>query len=363
MGLRDWTAKWTEAKAAKALDARLTAIAADTDRSFRDEIEEWTAAGRDRPALIGPAATLAYRDLYGEANRWGRWAILHGIAAGEPVVLLATARPDRFAAFVGLASVGVAPAFLDPTLAPQAVAAAIGALRPAHVVVDADLLATFEAAAPHLAHPCAVWINGPHSMAYRRIDEALAELAPVRLTGRDRRRIAHTATAVLVVHADADHRPHVERLDHGRLMAVSMELGTLLGATRDDRLAVIETRLTLESLVAPVIALAAGAGCRLVTAHAEPDPLDAAVAFRPTMLFVDDPAPPVPAPSLRLVLTRAGTAPVEAALGDATLDDTTLHDTGVVRRRFAIRRDGDDVHLVVDGRDIRLPPPDAAMRS
>lgn len=353
MGLRDWTAKWTEAKAAKALDARLAAIAADADRSCRDEIEEWTAAGRDRPALIGPAETLAYRDLYGEANRWGRWAILHGIAAGEPVVLLAGARPVRFAAFVGLASVGVIPAFLDPTLTADAIAAAIGALRPAHVVVDGDLLAAFETAAPHLAHPCAVWIHGPHSMAYRRIDEALAELAPVRLIGRDRRPIAHGATAVLVVHADADHRPHVERLDHGRLMAVSMELATLLGTTRDDRLAVIETRLTLESLLAPVIALATGAACRLVAALAEPDPLDAAAAFRPTVLFVDDPAPAVPAPSLRLILTRAG----------AVTADTVLDETGVVRRRFAIRRDRDDVHLVVDARDIRLPPPEAAMPS
>jgi hypothetical protein len=352
MGLRDWTAKWAEAKAAKALDARLAAIAADTGRSLRDEIEEWTAAGRDRPALVGAAGTLAYRDLYGEANRWGRWAILHGLAVGEPVVLLATARPERFAAFLGLASVGVAPAFLDPTLAPEAVAAAIGALHPAHVVVDGDLLDLFEAAAPHLAHPCAVWIHGPHAMAYRRIDEALAELSPVRLIGRDRRPIAHGATAVLVVHADADHRPHVERLDHGRLMAVTMELAALLGATRDDRLAVIETALSLESLIAPVIALAVGAPCRLVAATREAAPLDAAAAFRPTVLFEEAPTAPLPAPSLRLALATHAAPP-----------PATVPDGAVLHRRFALRRDGDDVHLTIDDRDIRLPPPEVAISS
>ena len=347
---RDWIARRAEARAAASLDARLAAVAADAAagrRTLRDEIEEWAAEGRDRTAIAGRDTALAFRDLYAEANRWSRWAILHALAPGEPVVLLAAASPHRFAAFVGLSSVAVVPAFLDPTLEPQGLAAAIGVLRPAHVVVDAALLGLFEAAAPHLAHACSVWVHGPHPMAYRRIDEALAGLSPVRLGGRDRRPVAPDATAVLVVHADADHRPHVERLDHGRLAALAMELGPLLGATRDDRLAIVETSLSLETLIAPTVAFAFGAPCRLVPSAGEDAPLEAALAFRPTLLYCDDRIDLSPAPGLRVRLSTR------------LLDDAEPA-PGLAHRRFALRRDGDDLHLLLDGRDIRLPPPGAS---
>ena len=345
--LRDWLAGRAEARATASLDARLAAVAAEAAagrRTLRDEIEEWAAEGRDRTAIADGTTALAFRDLYAEANRWSRWAILHAVAPGEPVVLLAAASPHRFAAFVGLSSVAVVPALLDPTLEPQGLAAAIGVLRPAHVVVDTALLALFEAAAPHLAHSCAVWVHGPHPMAYRRIDEELAGLSPVRLAGRDRRPLAPDATAVLVVHADADHRPHVERLDHGRLATLAAELGSLLGATRDDRLAIVETSLSLETLIAPTVALAFGAPCRLVASADEAAPLDAAFAFRPTLLLCDDRIDRADATALRLRLTTRPLDPADLA-------------PGLRRRRFALRRDHDDLHLRLDECEIRLPSP------
>lgn len=340
---KDWAARRAEARAEKALAARLTAIAADPTRTLRDEIEEWAAEGRDHPALIGrDGETLAFRDLYADANRWARWAIVEGIGKAEPVVFLFPPRPQRFAALVGLGAVGAVPAFVDPGLSPQAIAAAIGAIRPSRIVVEASLLPLFEAAVAHLALACTVWVHGDHPMAYRRLDEALAGLSAVRLTGRDRRALRHADPAVLVVLARPDGRPHVEHLDHGRVLMIAAELADLVGATRDDRLTVIETRPSLATLLAPTIALADVAACRLLPAAAEPDELG-----DPTLLHLDDlPATAlVAAPRLLLVDVDDPTAPDRLA---------AIAPPGGLRR-WGVRCEGPEVFLEVEGRRVPLP--------
>lgn len=340
--LREWAAERASRRAEKTLGTRLAAVAADPTRSLREEIEEWAAEGRDRPALIGTAETLAFRDLYASANRWSRWAIVNAVAPAEPVVLLFAPRPERFAALVGLAGVGAVPAFVEPKLEPRAVAAAIAAIRPSHLVVDAALLPQFEAAAAHLTHACTVWVHGPHPMAYQRLDQALAALSAVRLTGRDRRRLRHPDPAALVVVRTADGRPHIEHLDHGRLLMLTGELAGLVGAERDDRLAVVETRLSLATLLAPTIALARGAPCRLLAAEET-----SAGLGNPTLLHLDDvPAEPFAA-TPRLVLTDTDDVDALARLTAAAPTDGL--------RRWAVRCDGPDVFVEVDRRRVTLP--------
>ncbi|NLH79317.1 MAG: AMP-binding protein [Phyllobacteriaceae bacterium] len=347
--LARWTAKWSTARATKSIDARLAAIANTPDRSLRDEVEEWAAEGRDRPALIGAEETLAYRDLYARSNRWARWAIVHGVGAGDPVVLLFPPRPERFAALVGLTAVGAVVGFADPRLPPSTLAAAIGAIRPAHVVVDATRLDRFEAAAAHLAHACTVWVHGAHGMAYQRIDEALAEFSAVRLIGPDRRRLDHAAPCLLVVEARDDGRPHVERLDQGRLTMLACELAGLVGASRDDRLTVVEDTLTLETLLAPVIALARGAPCRLCDAR-HPAPLG-----EPTLLHLDAAwREPLPL-SVRLLVTSARGPLALAEIADVV--------TEIRPRRWRLFHEAERIVLDLDDRRIVLPLAADAIRS
>lgn len=347
--LERWTAKWSEARAVKSLDARLAAIAGAPERTLRDEVEEWAAEGRDRPALIGAGETLAYRDLYAQANRWARWAIVHGVEPGDPVVLLFPPRPERFAALAGLTAVGAVLVFADPRLAPETLAAAIGTIRPVHVVVDATRLDRFEAAAAHLRHACTVWVHGPHAMAYQRIDEALATFAAVRLIGRDRRRLDHADPCLLVVEARDGGRPHVERLDQGRLLMIASEFAGLLGVGRDDRLTIVEDTLTLETLLAPVIALARGAPCRLCDAH-RPVPLG-----EPTVLHLDAAwREPLPL-SVRLLVTSARGPLALAELADVVAE--------IRPRRWRLSHQDDRIVLDLDDRRIVLPLAADAIRS
>lgn len=336
----EWIGAWKADRERAAVERRLEAAAAE-GRALRDEVEEWAAAGRERPALVGTGETLSFRELYERANRWSRFAIVQGVASAEPVALFFSARPERTAAWLGLSAVAAVPTLVDPSLDAEDIARAIDALKPRRLVVEGGLLPRFEAAARHMGHPCEVWVHGPHDMAYPRLDETLDGLSAVRLVGRDRRRIDRDMPCLALVARDADDgRIRVFHVDHGRLAALLVELPTLFGLGRDDRLAARETSTSLESLIAPLAALSAGATCRLLGAD---DGLDDGAA---TVLHRD--AAPFGPADLPVIVAGS------PAADDA--DHPAL-------RRWRLRRDGDAIALHLDGMAIALPGGVGAMRS
>src|SRR5471032_1245123 len=84
------------------------------------------------PALIGCDETLAYAGLAARANRYARWALGEGVAAGETVALLMPNRPDYAALWLGLTQIGCVVALLNTNLAAHSIASA-GAR---HLIVD-----------------------------------------------------------------------------------------------------------------------------------------------------------------------------------------------------------------------------------
>jgi fatty-acyl-CoA synthase len=258
MGLWDTAAdKIALARDRRAVARRLAELDVAPTQTLRDEIEEWAAEHRARLALVSVdgAEQLSFEDLVGHAARWARWCILHGVARGEPVALLMANRPERVAAWLGVAASGAIAALLDPTRDGVALAAAITAIAPRHLVVDGPLLPRFETAAPHLRVAAAVWVHGPHTMAYPRLDEALAELSPERLRPADRRPIAASDEALWVVDATGTS----VRLDHRRAIRRLHAAAAALGLIRDDRLHLPDLGLA-DPAAALTAALAATAG-------------------------------------------------------------------------------------------------------
>lgn len=286
----------------------------DPAATLRDEIEEWAAEHGDRLALAATDGSerTSFAALAGRAHRWARWAILHGAAPGEPIALLVANRPERVAAWLGLAEAGATAMVIDEGLDGPALAAALTRLAPRRIVVDAALLSRFETATPHLALMAAVWVHGPHAMAYPRHDEALADLSPERLRPADRRAVTASDPAVgfiddagtmVLDHADALHALHAA--------AAALRLGV------DDRLFVTPAT-GLSAVLAPGIGLAAGA---LGLLGADTTALaDALARHRPTVLALGpDDAPPAASP--RRIL---GLGPATAGRRDLVWDGAGL---------------------------------------
>ncbi|MDK9696310.1 MAG: AMP-binding protein [Siculibacillus sp.] len=222
------------ARTRREIARRLAELDVAPHRTLRDEIEEWAAEHGRRPALVSAdgAERMTHDDLAGRAARWTRWTILHGAARGEPVALLMANRPERVAAWLGVAASGAVADVVDPALAGETLAAAITDAAPRLLVVDAGLLPRFETAAPHLSVMTAVWVHGPHAMAYPRLDEALADLSAERLRPADRRSLAATDTALRTRTASGAS----ERVDHRTAIRAMHAAAAACGATRADRL-------------------------------------------------------------------------------------------------------------------------------
>jgi fatty-acyl-CoA synthase len=287
----------------RAVARRLAEIEATPSHTLRDEIEEWVAAHGPRPALVAADGSekTSYAGLADRAHRWARWTILHGVGRGDRLALLMTNRPERLAAWLGVAETGAVAAVLDPTLDGAALAAAITLTGAAHLVVDATLLARLERAAPHLTALVAVWVHGPHPMAYMRIDEALEELSGERLRPADRRTVAPGDDALWLLGA----APEPLALDHRRVIRAMHAASAAAGARADDRLLVDETRLDdAAGLLAPGVGLTTG-GLAVLRPAETPTPLaDDLARHRPTLFAAGlRPGEPLdPPPRLALAL-------------------------------------------------------------
>lgn len=254
--------EWAYARGILSVLRRVTPIARDRDRTIRDEIEEWAAEWKERPALISDRERLTYRELFAHANRWARWAILHGVEKGDRVALLMPNRPEYMAAWIGIAMAGGVTALLNTNLSGEILAHSLTVATPRHVVVDAALLPLFETAAPHLAHPAAVWVHGPHSMAYLRIDEALEELSTAPLGPRDRRALTQTDDCVWIYTSGTTGLPKAARLNHYRVLAIMNGFSAACRATADDRIYVAQPMYhSAGGILAPGIVLTVGGAC------------------------------------------------------------------------------------------------------
>lgn len=315
---RDGIATW---RGRGVVARRLASLEGARTRDLRDEVEEWLAEFADRPALAAARGreALTFRGLFEAANRWSRWAILHGAGPGERIALLYPDRPERFAALLGIAATGGVATLLDPALAGADLAAALETARPERIAVDAHHLARFETATPHLRLAAAVWVDGPHAMAYPRLDEARLDLSGERLRPADRRALApERACLRFVGHPD---RAPID-LDHRGALRAMHAVSAACGARRDDRLGLAGDRSGgLEAALAPGLALTVGAVC--VTGLDGAALAEDAARHDCTLLHLDRataaatpaPSPAAPSTTPRLVAAAGSTpAPLARAL-------------------------------------------------
>ena len=96
--------------------SRLKRVTASPTRTIGDYLERWAGEHADRPALIGQAESLTYRELEARANRYARWALARGLGKGDAVCLMMSNRPEFVAIWLGFARVGVATALINTNL-------------------------------------------------------------------------------------------------------------------------------------------------------------------------------------------------------------------------------------------------------
>src|SRR5271170_1412025 len=133
-------------------------------------IEELAAHLNDSPALLSERESLTYRELAERSNQYARWALDQGIAKGEVVCLLMTNRPEYFAIWLGITSVGGVVALLNTNLIGPSLVHCIDVVSSKHLIVAGEFIDALTSALSSLTAPPEIWIHGIDHASYQRID-------------------------------------------------------------------------------------------------------------------------------------------------------------------------------------------------
>jgi fatty-acyl-CoA synthase len=182
----------------------------------------------DRPALLADTGSLSYADLAARMHRYARWTLREGIGAGDVIALLLPNCPDYVAIWLGITSVGGVVALINTNLDAAAVAHAVAAVAPAHIIAGAAL----EAAVP--AGP-RVWSHGAGGIA-PRLDTLIETLPSEPLDDTERRPPALADLALYIYTSGTTGLPKAARVSHRRVAEWSFWFAGMIDTQPDDRM-------------------------------------------------------------------------------------------------------------------------------
>jgi fatty-acyl-CoA synthase len=211
-------------------------IARNRYRVLPTVIEEVAARMGDAPALLSDRESLTYAALVHRANQYARWALDQGLAKGDVVCLLMTNRPEYFAIWLGIASVGVAVSLLNTNLVGASLAHCIRIVSPKHIVVSAEFVGTLIQVHPQLGVSPEVWTHGHEDASYRRIDRDIERYPGDALNAGERRTPAIEDLALLYLYVRHNRLAQSRKVSHARVMQWSHWFAGMMEVRPSDRM-------------------------------------------------------------------------------------------------------------------------------
>lgn len=99
----------------------------------------------EQTALVGPMGRMTYRELIGEAARWGNAFLRAGLTRGERIAFVLDDTPTFPAAFYGAVRVGLVPVLLNIQTKPDVMQFFLSDSGARLALVEAELAAEFDA--------------------------------------------------------------------------------------------------------------------------------------------------------------------------------------------------------------------------
>jgi fatty-acyl-CoA synthase len=230
----DPAAKSTSKAWLRALE--LTApIAHNPSRILSTVVAERAEERGNTPALLSDRECMSYRSLAERSNQYARWAIEQGIAKGDVVGLLMTNRPEYFATWLGITSVGGVVALLNTNLVCAGLAHCINIVSPKTLIVSEELLDPLIQVLSQLEQNPSVWTHGVESSPFARID-TLVDRLPGAMNPSERPPVTIDDRALCIYTSGTTGRPKAANVSHARIMQWSHWFAGMMGAGTTDRM-------------------------------------------------------------------------------------------------------------------------------
>jgi fatty-acyl-CoA synthase len=211
-------------------------IARNRYRTLPTVIEEVAARMGDAPALLSDSESLTYGALMQRANQYARWALQQGLAKDDVVCLLMTNRPEYFAAWLGITSVGGVVSLLNTNLVGASLAHCIRIVSPKQIVVSAEFVDTLTEVLPQLDRSPAIWTHGRDNAPFPRIDREIERYSGEPLGSSERRSPAIEDLALYIYTSGTTGLPKAAKVSHVRVMQWSHWFAGMMDVQPIDRM-------------------------------------------------------------------------------------------------------------------------------
>ena len=210
-------------------------ISRNRDRILSAVIEEIAGRSGEAAALLSDRECFTYRELSARANQYARWALDQGIAKGNVVGLLMANRPEYFAIWLGITSVGGVVALLNTNLVGTSLAHCINLAGPSHIIADAELTDSLASALPSMTVSPTIWSHGA-DYGYTRIDREIEQHSGDKLDGIERPAPTVEDRALYIFTSGTTGLPKAVNVSHARILQWSLWFAGMTGAQPQDRM-------------------------------------------------------------------------------------------------------------------------------
>ncbi len=218
---------------ALAMTAPITKNPAVTLPALIDSLGDRFAAS---PALLSQNESLTYRTLAELTNRYARWALQQGLAAGDVVCLLMPNCPQYVAIWLGITRVGGVVSLLNTNLVSDALAHAINVVAPKYAIVSTTIIDAFAAVVPQIPAQTRIWVHGGDSHRFPRIDREIESIANSSLSASEYRPPTIGDRALYIYTSGTTGLPKAVNVSHFRLMQWSYWFAGMMDTGADDRI-------------------------------------------------------------------------------------------------------------------------------
>jgi len=213
-----------------------TPIARNPTRVFPDVVEELAERFGPRTALLSDRETFTYRALLERSNRYARWALAQGLRKGEAVCLLMPNRPEYMAIWLGVTRAGGTVSLLNTNLVGPSLAYCIDIVQAKHIIVAAELVASFATAEPSLKTTPRIWVHGEEVGNFPAVNHAIERFSAENLRPDERPALTIEDKALYIYTSGTTGMPKAANINHYRLMLACFGFAGVMDTRPTDRM-------------------------------------------------------------------------------------------------------------------------------
>jgi len=147
-----------------------------------------------------------------------------------------TNRPEYFATWLGITSVGGVVALLNTNLVGPSLAHCINIVRPKHLIVASEFVDPLTTALPDLTVSPTIWTHGVDHPSFQRIDLSISRQSGEILDGRERRPPTIEDRALYIFTSGTTGLPKAANVSHARVLQWSHWFAGMMGVQSADRM-------------------------------------------------------------------------------------------------------------------------------